>query len=105
MVNKNKKLMKLKSILVTIASLAVLSGCKDKVEKPDPNNEQELITSVILTFTDTANSTTSTFAFRDVDGVGGSDAVGRFNVYWKRGGPTIVLFSFWMSLTQQMLKI
>ena len=65
--------MKLKTTLYIIASLAVMNGCKDKVEKPAPNNEQELITSVILTFTDTSTSNTSTFAFRDKDGVGGED--------------------------------
>lgn len=48
----------------------VSTGCKKDKEEP---NEEELITTVTLTFTETGGSgAVSTFVFRDIDGDGGT---------------------------------
>lgn len=53
-----------------------VSSCKkdpDDPNDPNDNNEQELITTLIFSFTDTSSSTnTLSFAFRDPDGDGGA---------------------------------
>lgn len=64
---------------IAIIALMAFSNCKDKKKikptQPVPDsNEQEIITSVLLNFTDTAN-VVSTFAFRDLDGAGGNAPV------------------------------
>lgn len=55
-----------------IAFAATLIACKDDVTDPDHDHEEEVITSVVLTFTDGANNT-QTFSFSDPDGDGGTD--------------------------------
>ena len=51
-----------------------VSGCKE--ENPPPVNEEELITTMTLTFTDSANSSNViTATFRDTDGDGGNAPV------------------------------
>ena len=69
-------------ILITVALIAVtVSACKkdDDTPEPSPNNsnppahEEELITSAILSFVDTAGVQPNVqFAFRDPDGDGGN---------------------------------
>ena len=69
---------KLISSLISVSILAFISCKKDKDDVvPDHHNhnhnEEELITSLILNFTDSANqSVVKTFAFRDPDGEGGN---------------------------------
>ncbi len=53
------------------AALALLGGCKDKADEPIPGDENELITTVRLKFTEQGTTTTRTFAYRDPDGDGG----------------------------------
>jgi len=50
----------------------MLNACK-KPETPDPVNEEELITTLSLAFTDTATMVSGTFVFQDTDGPGGND--------------------------------
>jgi hypothetical protein len=65
--------MTLKNILLVgvIFSSLVLSGCKDH-DDPEPVNEEELITTVKLIFTeaDNAGATPLTFVWKDLDGSG-----------------------------------
>lgn len=53
------------------AFVATLSACKDQVEDPPNPNEEELITTAELKFTDTATMQSQTFRFADPDGEGG----------------------------------
>ena len=58
-----------------LVSAAAFSGCNDDndVTAPPQPNEEELITTVELTYTNTANSSEiSTFRFADTDGEGGN---------------------------------
>jgi len=76
--------MKTKTIYTTLFMALMLSfivGCKKDDDSPKPNdptinppvNEEELITSVILSFVDTAGVQPSvSYAFRDPDGDGGN---------------------------------
>ena len=62
---------------LTIAFLIGFSffytSCDDKVDDPIKPNEEELITTVQLTFTDTSNSNdVRVFKFSDTDGEGGN---------------------------------
>jgi hypothetical protein len=57
-----------KSILVAMIAFALMTGCK-KVE-PDPVEDNENLTTLKLKFTE--SGTTSTYTFRDLDGVGGN---------------------------------
>ena len=58
------------TIVVAGLLLLVIPACdKNKVDEPDPHNEEELITTVQLEFT--GKGTTRTFEFRDPDGDGG----------------------------------
>lgn len=69
---KNNKHLKLAIIAVLTASF--FTSCKDDmdVEKPqEDQNEEEVITSMEVHLTDSANGTKSMFAFRDPDGDGG----------------------------------
>lgn len=64
-----------KQITYLLASVllagAVLTGCKKDDKAPE--NEEELITTVKLTFVEVGNtSNTSTFTFKDADGPGGA---------------------------------
>ncbi|GHB75783.1 hypothetical protein [Persicitalea jodogahamensis] len=51
--------------------IVLLAQC-DKAKEVEPNDENELITTVRLNFSEIGTSTATTFAFRDVDGEGGS---------------------------------
>ena len=58
-----------------LVSTAAFTGCNDDndVTAPPQPNEEELITTVELTYTNTANSSEiSTFKFADTDGEGGN---------------------------------
>ncbi|MGV3603494.1 MAG: hypothetical protein ACO1N1_19905 [Dyadobacter fermentans] len=46
--------------------------CKDSGDEVEPDDENELITSVTLKFTEEGTSNVSTFAFKDPDGDGGN---------------------------------
>ena len=54
------------------AIVASVSSCKDEVEDPPNPNEEELITTVELKFTDTASMQSQSFRFADPDGEGGN---------------------------------
>lgn len=56
-------------IILSILSLS-LNACKE-VEEPPVDSDQELITTVILSFSEASNPTIDSFAFRDLDGPGG----------------------------------
>ncbi|MDX2003137.1 MAG: hypothetical protein SFW35_11930 [Chitinophagales bacterium] len=59
----------------TLTVLFVLNSCSD-TKDPDEPNEQELITTLKITFVDSANtSIVRTFQYRDPDGDGGNPAV------------------------------
>ncbi len=62
----------LKNILIIFTVLiASQYGCKDVTDPPNPN-EEELITSVVIEFTDTASLEVRSFKFADPDGEGGN---------------------------------
>lgn len=60
-------------LLMAMGTLAI-SACKDKTIDPGnaPVNETELITTVQLVLTDSADGSKSVFTFRDKDGEGGN---------------------------------
>jgi hypothetical protein len=63
------------ALFAMIISMALyLGSCKDKNPKPDnpPENETELITTVILALRDSTTSGISYCIFRDADGPGGN---------------------------------
>jgi len=62
-----KKYQKMLLGLVVVVSIA--TGCKKNKEEL---NEEELITTVQLKFTETGTTNVSTFTFRDIDGDGGN---------------------------------
>ncbi|MFM2338753.1 MAG: hypothetical protein RL115_1946 [Bacteroidota bacterium] len=63
-----KSLSKIALALLMVGTL--LSGCEKDAEEP---NEEELITTVRLTFTEVGGAgTVSTFTFKDLDGEGGA---------------------------------
>jgi hypothetical protein len=74
------KTIKIVSILTIVLLSVVTLGCKKDKETPEPStttpvptNEEELITSVLLSFIDTAGVQPSLqYAFRDPDGDGGN---------------------------------
>lgn len=58
---------------MTIALSGILSSC-DEPKEPEVENEEELITTVTLQFTNNLDTTdVREFIFKDVDGPGGSD--------------------------------
>lgn len=63
-------------ILLLFVSAFAFQSCKDdesNVDDPDDDHEEEVITSMIISFVDSANSAnTKSFAFRDPDGEGGN---------------------------------
>lgn len=68
---KIKKLWMLFSLLLAVA---VVTSCDD--DDPEPVNEEEVITTVNVTFTNQANaSDVVTATFRDIDGEGGNAPV------------------------------
>ena len=68
---KNKFKAILGAVLLTTLGSISFNGCKEVDNPPNPN-EEELITSVVLQFTDTSSNQTSTFKFADPDGAGGN---------------------------------
>lgn len=67
----------LKSILFGIAAAMLIlnmQACKENEPEPDkpPVNESELITTVQLIFTDSADNSVRSFLFKDPDGDGGN---------------------------------
>jgi hypothetical protein len=74
------KTIKLYSILTIVLFSILATSCKKDEETPEPiatttppANEEELITSVVLSFVDTAGVQPNvTYAFRDPDGDGGN---------------------------------
>ncbi|MFC5410054.1 hypothetical protein ACFPMF_12090 [Larkinella bovis] len=58
-------------VLAVSASMALLSACNDNADEPTPADENELITTVNLKFTEQGTTTVQTFSFRDPDGDGG----------------------------------
>lgn len=69
--NNIKPRIQLLSILF-ILLVAGISSCKEKVDEPDIDNEEELITTVEVQLTDTISGTTQIFRFEDLDGEGGN---------------------------------
>ncbi len=72
---KNKSSMKNKSIqlyaTLLVVALLLTSACKKK--KPEEDNETEVITTIEITFKDSANAAnTKTFIWEDLDGEGGN---------------------------------
>ncbi len=72
---KNQK-SKIKNALFLSASVftLVFSACKDETPKPkdQPTNENELITTVKLIFTDSLSGAITTATFKDIDGESGN---------------------------------
>ncbi len=71
-----KKLLEIrfKGLLSLMLAVLVMTGCSS--DDPDPVDEPELITTLNVTFTNTANaSDVVTASFRDLDGEGGNDGV------------------------------
>ncbi|GAB3249178.1 hypothetical protein GCM10027347_06080 [Larkinella harenae] len=58
-------------LLTLGASMTLLSGCNDKADEPEPADENELITTVNLKFTEQGTTTIQTFSWQDKDGDGG----------------------------------
>lgn len=56
--------------LALVLTLALVTSCKK--EEPAPEDENELITTVRLKFTENGTTTTQTFDWKDLDGEGGS---------------------------------
>ncbi len=62
------------SLMTAMMVVLVMSGCDS--DDPDPVDEPELITTMNVTFTNTADaSDVVTASFRDLDGEGGNDGV------------------------------
>jgi hypothetical protein len=69
-----------KYLRFSIFALAALTfvACEnddDDDDTPPAVNEEELITDMVLTFTNTADQSVSTFSFSDTDGPGGNDPI------------------------------
>lgn len=58
-------------LMLSLGSILAFQACKP--DDPEPVNESELITSVVLNFTDSATQQVLTFQFRDPDGAGGNN--------------------------------
>lgn len=67
--NKMKKKFFLKPVWMLFLAAGLLSSCDKNTEEPE--NEEELITTVTLTMQEVGTSTTVTATFRDQDGEGG----------------------------------
>ena len=50
----------------------LITQCKDSGKEVEPDDENELITSVTLKFTEAGTNTVSTFYYKDADGDGGN---------------------------------
>lgn len=74
-----KRIKSTKSLLILTILISIWTGCKkdkDQVKLPPPVlNSPELITSMVIEFTDSSNTSNSIKAeFRDADGPGGNSA-------------------------------
>jgi hypothetical protein len=58
--------------IMLFGTAALFTQCKDAGEAVTPDDENELITSVTLSFKDAATGTTTSFSYKDADGDGGS---------------------------------
>ncbi|MBC7922311.1 MAG: type 1 periplasmic binding fold superfamily protein, partial [Ferruginibacter sp.] len=58
----------MKTLLTAVFAVALISGCKN--DDPDPVNEEELITTVRLTFTATTGGSPVVVEWKDADGDG-----------------------------------
>ena len=58
-------------LMLSLGFILAFQACKP--DDPAPVNESELITSVVLNFTDSATQQVLTFQFRDPDGAGGNN--------------------------------
>lgn len=58
------------SIALLLTSLLLFNSCKK--EEPAPDDENELITTVRLKFTESGTTTVQTFEWKDLDGDGGA---------------------------------
>lgn len=69
----NKKTI-IKTLAIALIATFAVQSCKDPEVKPDdqPKNEGELITTVILKFTDSTDNSVREFKFKDTDGEGGN---------------------------------
>ncbi|ARK11491.1 hypothetical protein A6C57_14815 [Fibrella sp. ES10-3-2-2] len=56
---------------LALGSLLMLNGCK-KATEPEPADENELITTVVLRFTEQGTTNSQSFTFQDKDGDGGA---------------------------------
>lgn len=59
--------------IVSIFGLTACDKDDDHADDPHHDHEEELITTVKLTFTDSVTSAQSVFQFQDIDGPGGND--------------------------------
>ena len=62
---------KLSWMLLATMTMAFVQ-CKDSGDEVEPDDENELITSVTLKFTEQGTSNVSTFSYKDADGDGGN---------------------------------
>ncbi|WP_229208822.1 hypothetical protein [Dyadobacter luticola] len=60
--------------LLLIGTALSFTNCKDSGDAVEPDDENELITSVTLKFTEQGTSTTTSFSYKDADGDGGNAA-------------------------------
>lgn len=70
------KQFKLGFLGLMVTSLIGFTSCEkddNKTDDPDHDHDEELITTVKLTFTDSATQVGTTFQFKDIDGEGGND--------------------------------
>lgn len=68
----------MKKLLLISSALLILLSCKkdeDPVFTPPPTNENEVITSAELVFTDTENNEIYSWLYSDIDGDGGNQPV------------------------------
>ncbi|MGA0557605.1 hypothetical protein ACO2Q8_13195 [Larkinella sp. VNQ87] len=71
MESKVKATRQLSWVLMLGTLMALFTGCNDNADDPEPADENELITTVNLKFTEQGTTTTQTFSYRDADGEGG----------------------------------
>lgn len=63
--------------LLIMATMLSATSCrkKDPVPEPEPTNDEEVITTMNLNFTDSATNATVLFGFEDRDGDGGNSGI------------------------------
>ena len=71
MQNRHKKHIIYTGWVIALGSLLLLNGCKKGMD-PEPADENELITTVILRFTQQGTTNTQTVSYQDKDGDGGA---------------------------------